>query len=35
MIKVDIAFVYLVLSRYLINLALEYIKAVDYCLSYL
>ena len=33
-IKVNVAFIYLVLSRYFINLALEYIKAIDYCLSY-
>ena len=34
-IKVNVAFIYLVLSCYFINLALEYIKVIDYYLSYL
>ena len=34
-IRVNIAFIYLVLSRYFINLTLKYIKVIDYCLSYL
>ena len=33
-IRVNIAFIYLVLFYYFINLTLEYIKAIDYCLSY-
>ena len=33
-IKANVAFIYLVLSHYLINLTLEYIKAIDYCLSH-
>ena len=34
MIKVNIAFIYLVLSRYFINPAPKYIKVINYYLNY-